>query len=220
MTELTKRSITSTVLGMFTWISLDYLPPIVFFLFLCFVVLEVLVCEWPRFYKGNPVLFWLAPLYPITPLVLMLALCIHPNPDYQQLLFIMLVLVSSHDSGSFMIGSKYGKHHMAPSISPSKTWEGFFGGCATTLLILFIVMIMRTKPHASWPELIGIALLVCVLATLGDLFESILKRSANIKDSGSILPGHGGFLDRFDGAMFTAFFFYIFRDTLCMIFGA
>lgn len=220
MTEMTKRSITSTVLGLFTWIALAYMPPIVFFLFLCFTLAEILVCEWSRFYKANPILFWLTPLYPILPFALMLALCIHPNPSYQQLLFIMLVLVSSHDSGAFMVGSKYGKHRLAPSISPSKTWEGFFGGCAMALFIMYIVMIMRTKPHASWPVIIAITLLTCVLATIGDLFESVLKRSANLKDSGTILPGHGGFLDRFDGIIFAAIIFYIFRDTLCVMLGA
>jgi phosphatidate cytidylyltransferase len=220
MTEMTKRGITSTVLGLFTWIALDYMPPIVFFLFLCFALLEILACEWPRFYKANPMLFWLTPLYPILPFGLMLALCINPNPSYQQLLFVMLVLVSSHDSGAFMVGSKYGKHRLAPSISPSKTWEGFFGGCAMALFIMYIVMFMRTTPHASWPVIIAITLLTCVLATIGDLFESVLKRSANLKDAGTILPGHGGFLDRFDGIIFAAIIFYIFRDTLCIMLGA
>lgn len=220
MKELTKRGITSTVLGLFTWLALDYMPPIVFFLFLCFVLVEVLACEWPRFYNANPKLFWLTPLYPILPFALMIALSIHPNPAYQQLLFMMLVLVSSHDSGSFMVGSKYGKHRLAPSISPSKTWEGFFGGCAMSLLILVVIMVFRTKPYASWPILIAITLGTCIVSTLGDLFESILKRSANIKDSGSILPGHGGFLDRFDGVMFAVIVFYIFRDILCVMLGA
>lgn len=220
MKEITKRGITSSILGLFTWITLDYMPPIVFFLFLCFVLLEVLIFEWPSFYKANPKLFWLTPLYPILPFALMLALSIHPNPAYQQLLFIMLVLVSSHDSGSFMVGTAYGKHRLAPSISPSKTWEGFFGGCAMALCVMYIVMLMRTQPHASWPMLIAITLITCILSTIGDLFESVLKRSAHIKDSGFILPGHGGFLDRFDGVMFAAIIFYIFRDALCAMLAA
>ena len=220
MTEMTKRGITSTVLGLFTWIALDYMPPIVFFLFLCFVFLEIFIFEWPRFVKAQPALFWLTPLYPGLPLVLMLILSIHSDPAYQQLLFMMLVLVSSHDSGSFMVGSKYGKHRMAPSISPGKTWEGFFGGCAMAIFIMCIVMIMRVNPHASWPVWVAITIGTCIIATVGDLFESVLKRYANIKDSGSILPGHGGFLDRFDGAMFAAIVFYIFKDTLCVLLGA
>lgn len=219
MKEMTKRGLTSTALGMFTWIALDYMPPLVFFLFLSFVLIEILAYEWPLFYKANPKLLLLTPFYPILPFALMLTLCMHPDPAYQQLLFVMLVLVSSHDSGSFLVGTKYGKHKMAPSISPGKTWEGFLGGCAMSVLILIIVMLFRTKPYASWPILIGITLGTCILSTLGDLFESILKRNAKIKDSGSILPGHGGFLDRFDGVMFAAIIFYLFRDTLCIMLG-
>lgn len=219
MKEMTKRGITSTALGMFTWIALDYMHPIVFFLFLSFVLIEILACEWPLFWKKNPKLFLLTPLYPILPFVLMLMLCAHPDPAYQQLLFVMLVLISSHDSGSFLVGTKYGKHKMAPSISPGKTWEGFFGGCIMSLLIFTIIMFFRTKPYAPFPILIAIVLGTCALSTLGDLFESILKRNASIKDSGSILPGHGGFLDRFDGIMFAAIVYYLFRDSLCIMLG-
>lgn len=221
MKELTKRGITSTVLGMFTWISLDYLPPLIFFLFLCFVAFEIFIYEWPRFFKKNDPLFWiLTPFYPIFPFFLLLTLSIHPNPAYQQLLFMMFVLVSSHDTGSFMIGTRFGKHRMAPTISPGKTWEGFFGGCLTSLITIFIIMLTRTKPHGSWIMLIAITLCTCVISVMGDLFESILKRRAHIKDSGTILPGHGGFLDRFDGILFVAFFFYFFRDALCILLAA
>jgi len=220
MKELTKRGITSTLLGLFTWISLDYLSPIVFFSFLVLVLLEVLACEWPRFCKNSP-LFWLiTPLYPVLPFTLLLMLSIHPDPAYQQLLFIMFVLVSGHDTGSFMVGTTYGKHRMAPTISPAKTWEGFFGGCLVSLITMSIIMLMRTKPHGPWPILIVITLFTCVISVLGDLFESILKRRAQLKDSGSILPGHGGFLDRFDGILFAIFFFYAFKEKLCVLFGA
>jgi len=221
MTEMTKRSITSTVLGMFTWIALIYLPPIVFCIFLAAVLLEILIFEWPKFFAPSSTAFWLlTPFYPLLPFALMFALCMDPNAAYQRLLFMMFVLISSLDSGSFMIGIKYGKYKIAPRISPAKTWEGFFGGCVAAVLIMVIVILCHGKPHGSWLVITIVTLFACVLGLLGDLFESWLKRRAQLKDAGSILPGHGGFLDRFDGVLFAVFFFYLFKEKLCILFGA
>lgn len=117
-----------------------------------------------------------------------------------------------------MVGTKYGKHTIAPKISPAKTWEGFFGGCIATLLCMVIVMLSKDTPHGSWLSLSAVTLIVCVISLCGDLFESWLKRRAHLKDSGYILPGHGGFLDRLDGVLFAVFFFYIFKAQLALIF--
>jgi phosphatidate cytidylyltransferase len=221
MTEITKRSITSTVLGIFVWISLEYLDPIVFFLFLAAASIHIMFLEWPKFFSLQKLPFWLiTPFYPILPLALLFALILSPNISYHHLLFYLFVLVSSHDTGSFMMGTAYGKHKIAPAISPAKTWEGFFGGCLLAMLSTIILVLWRGGAKGSWPALIGITLFTSVLALMGDLFESWLKRRAHLKDSGTILPGHGGFLDRFDGVMFTAVIFYIFRDTLCVMLGA
>jgi phosphatidate cytidylyltransferase len=220
MTEIVKRSITSTVLGLFVWIALEYLDPIVFTLFLVGASLHILFLEWPKFFSLQKLPFWLiTPFYPILPLSLLLALILSPNASYHHLLFYLFVLVSSHDTGSFMVGTTYGKHKIAPAISPAKTWEGFFGGCLMAILSTIILVLWRGTAKGSWFALIGITLLTSVLAFLGDLFESWLKRRAHLKDAGTILPGHGGFLDRFDGVLFAVFFFYIFKDQLCAIFG-
>lgn len=219
MTEMMKRTITSTVLGMFTWIALIYLPPIVFTLFLACVLIEILVFEWPKFFPTQSLAFWLiTPFYPLLPFALMFALNTDAHP-YQRLLFMMFVLVSSVDSGSFMVGVKYGKHKIAPDISPAKTWEGFLGGCITAILTMALVVWWHGKNHGSWITLTAVTLTVSVIALCGDLFESWLKRRARIKDAGTILPGHGGFLDRFDGVLFAVFFFYLFKDELCALFG-
>lgn len=220
MTEMMKRTITSTVLGMFTWIALVYLPPIVFSLVLACVLLEILVCEWPKFFPANSLAFWLiTPFYPLLPFALIFALNTDTQHPYQRLIFMMFALVSAVDSGSFMIGIKYGKHKIAPNISPAKTWEGFLGGCITAVLTMVLVVWWHGNPHGPWISLIGATLIISVIALCGDFFESWLKRRVNIKDAGTILPGHGGFLDRFDGILFTVFFFYLFKDELCALFG-
>jgi phosphatidate cytidylyltransferase len=221
MQEITKRSITSTVLGIFVWIALVYFNPIVFFLFLSGALLHILICEWPQFFNMHTLAFWLiTPFYPLLPFALLFTLNMSPNPSYYNLLFIMFVLVSSHDTGSFMIGTAYGKHKIAPSISPAKTWEGFLGGYIAALISMVMLVLSHDNEHGSWPLLIGVTLIICTVSLCGDLFESWLKRRVHLKDSGYILPGHGGFLDRFDGILFAVFLFYFFRAPLSAIFGA
>lgn len=106
-----------------------------------------------------------------------------------------------YDSGAYIFGSIFGKHRMYERISPKKSWEGFGGGLLAGYLTAFLI-------SASFLEFtliqwLLIATLIIVFGTLGDLIESMLKREAGVKDSGSILPGHGGILDRFD-AVFSA----------------
>lgn len=124
MKELTKRSITSTVLGIVFWISIIYLPPIVFTLILASILTIIMLLEWPKFFDIHKLPFWLiTPFYPLLPFALLFALNVSHDEAYRHLLFFMFVLVSSHDSGSFMIGAPYGKHKIAPSISPAKSWK-------------------------------------------------------------------------------------------------
>jgi len=104
-----------------------------------------------------------------------------------------------NDSGAYLVGVKFGKHRLFERISPKKSWEGFCGG------LFFALMGSLAFAHFSdvlnvW-QWLGFAFTVSISATYGDLFESMLKRSLNIKDSGNILPGHGGILDRFDAPL-------------------
>lgn len=112
------------------------------------------------------------------------------------------ILVWCNDSGAYLVGVSIGKHKLYERISPKKTWEGFIGGVLFT--IVAAVFIFKLTDIASLGVWIGAAILVSTFGTIGDLVESMLKRNVDIKDSGSILPGHGGILDRFDAVLFAA----------------
>jgi len=120
----------------------------------------------------------------------------------------MLGLVWISDTAAYLVGSAVGKHKLAPSISPGKTWEGV-GGAAVGGLIYAIICalldpgLQARVQGAVWVPYLGGAVLLCTVSVLGDLFESALKRQAGAKDSGRLLPGHGGVLDRIDSATAT-----------------
>jgi len=116
-------------------------------------------------------------------------------------LVLTLVIVWASDTFAYFAGRTFGKHLLYPSVSPKKTWEGFAGG-ALGAIVLAVLYAHFFLPIQSVVEIAAIALTVSLVAALGDLCESLMKRASNVKDSGSILPGHGGFLDRFDGVVF------------------
>lgn len=108
-------------------------------------------------------------------------------------------LLWTNDTGAYLSGRSFGKHKLAPKISPGKTIEGFIGGVLLALVLAyFLPVITGELTETRW---IVIALIIAVFSNAGDLVESMLKRSCGVKDSGSILPGHGGILDRFDGVL-------------------
>lgn len=110
-------------------------------------------------------------------------------------IFMLFVLIWSSDTFAYLTGKFFGKHKMAPRISPKKTWEGFAGGVVLTLILGFFVEQYFPELRGNW---MMVGFLVSVFAPLGDLVESQLKRSFAVKDSGNIIPGHGGVLDRLD----------------------
>ncbi|MEO0775984.1 MAG: phosphatidate cytidylyltransferase, partial [Bacteroidota bacterium] len=114
--------------------------------------------------------------------------------------FGLLLLTWSNDTAAYLVGSRIGKTPLFPRISPKKTWEGSLGGVVITFLIAFLIsQWFREHSTKQWLVLAGI---VAIFGSTGDLVESMLKRSENIKDSGNLLPGHGGVLDRFDAFIF------------------
>lgn len=124
-------------------------------------------------------------------------------------LLAMLVFIWVNDSFAYLTGSLFGKHRMCERISPKKSWEGFAGGVVFTIAASIVYANFFTQlPVWGW---IGFALVMIVFGTLGDLVESLFKRTLNVKDSGNLLPGHGGILDRFDSVIFSipALFIYI-----------
>lgn len=122
------------------------------------------------------------------------------------------------DAGAYFVGSAMGKHKMAPKISPKKSWEGFFGGLVAAIISVIIVgfgypwvdsLINGVKSFTvNVPLLVILAVIGTVLGVIGDFSASLLKRQCAVKDFGSILPGHGGILDRFDSVLFVAPFIY------------
>ena len=119
--------------------------------------------------------------------------------DWQVVLGILL-LTWLNDTGAYLAGSNFGRHKLFPRISPNKTWEGFIGGA--------IVVMACSQLLALWLDVLravdwlALGIIVAVFGSIGDLVESMLKRSINVKDTGSALPGHGGLLDRFDAFIF------------------
>ncbi|SEG16218.1 phosphatidate cytidylyltransferase [Halpernia humi] len=119
------------------------------------------------------------------------------NPDkiFTLEVFFLFVLIWSSDSFAYFTGRLFGKHKMAPKISPKKTWEGFAGGVVLTLVLGFFIEKYYPDLRGNW---MVVGFLVSIFAPLGDLVESQLKRSFGVKDSGNLIPGHGGVLDRLD----------------------
>lgn len=121
--------------------------------------------------------------------------------DLAIFVFILLVIIST-DIGAYFIGSKIGKRKLAPLLSPNKSVEGSLGGIVMALLVASIYLNFISLPY-SYIMMLFIAVILSITGQFGDLLESALKRHFQVKDSGTILPGHGGILDRFDSILFT-----------------
>jgi phosphatidate cytidylyltransferase len=111
------------------------------------------------------------------------------------LLLYLLVLIAAADVGAYFGGRLFGRHKLAPQVSPGKTWEGFVAGVVAAACVAVAGAIIFDMPF--WPWLV-LCLLVAVVSVIGDLTESMFKRHVGLKDSGRLLPGHGGLLDRID----------------------
>jgi cytidylyltransferase family len=117
----------------------------------------------------------------------------------------VFIFLWTSDTGAYCVGSLFGKHKLFPRISPAKSWEGSIGGGVLVLVAAFLVSLLDQN-HGNLSGLntlqwLGLGLVVTVFGTWGDLVESLIKRTLGIKDSGTILPGHGGMLDRFDSSL-------------------
>lgn len=124
--------------------------------------------------------------------------------------FYVLFLVAGCDTGAYYAGTYFGKHKLCPSVSPKKTIEGFLGGMVFVLITGLLIK-YRFFPSLSLVPTVVFLFLVSIVGPCGDLYESILKRTGGIKDSGSIIPGHGGILDRIDALLFVAPVAYFFQ---------
>lgn len=124
----------------------------------------------------------------------------HGESTYTPLLLLAIfIFVWMNDTGAFLIGSLLGKHKLFERISPKKSWEGFYGGLVLALASSFVFA--YAVHEISWYKWLGLAAVIVIFGTWGDLCESLLKRTLGVKDSGHLLPGHGGMLDRFDSVI-------------------
>jgi len=131
-------------------------------------------------------------------------------PQGEWLIFFLLLVTWASDTGAYYVGTLYGRHRLAPTISPKKTFEGLAGGLIGAILVAYTAR-WWFLPELSGLDCLALATLLTITGLWGDLTESAMKRSAGMKDSGGILPGHGGMLDRLDSLLFTApvFYYYV-----------
>ena len=181
-------------------------------LFLPFIfTLIVLMVRELYFKKPSPLDDWAHTLFPVIYIALpyaltsMLAFNVQgPDTGYSAVVPITLfVFLWCNDVGAYCTGCTIGKHKLFERISPKKTWEGSIGGAVFTMVAAFLLHHFLPDWYSFMPVWvwIGMALVVVLFGTWGDLIESLMKREMGIKDSGKILPGHGGMLDRFDSAL-------------------
>lgn len=169
-----------------------------------------------EFYKlcKNPKLYPVGPIWIAIPLCILFFLWIPKQPV---LVLAFLILIWMSDTAAYVFGSLFGKHKLAPNISPGKTWEGFLCSCVFTVGLavgLSYIPYFQQSGLQMW-QWIVLSLIIQVFGLMGDLIESLFKRKAGVKDSGNIIPGHGGVLDRVDSILFATIPVYLF----CLMVG-
>jgi len=136
------------------------------------------------------------------------------GPTGRVLVFYLIVVVKSTDTGAYFVGRFAGRHKLFPRISPKKIWEGLFGGVAAAVLASWLFCRINDgqlgRMTVDTRHALALGLLLAGAAVLGDMFESLLKRACGLKDSGATLPGLGGFLDVMDSLLFSVPFFYVY----------
>ncbi len=133
-------------------------------------------------------------------------------------LVLVLCLTWMNDIGAYLIGKPLGRHHILPHVSPKKTWEGCVGGFVFTMLTAFLMekFIPAVDVLVNWKQVLILAAMISVVTPIGDFGESMIKRSFNVKDSSNLIPGHGGFFDRFDSVIWAMPIGYYFFEALSL----
>lgn len=160
---------------------------------------------WIRAYPGSAVLWRSVPMRSLMGLLVlslawMSAIYLISYPLGGLLMVVMVALVASADIGAYFTGKRFGKHKLAPLVSPAKTWEGFWGGVAASALLAVLLWYFMPDrgAHIGVASVIAVTISTALASVVGDLTVSMVKRESGVKDSGSLLPGHGGVLDRLD----------------------
>lgn len=159
-------------------------------------------------------------VYAVIPFVLLLQIACFDNGIHYDLIpfnshYVLgiILLIWLNDSAAYLVGSFIGKHKLYERISPGKTWEGTIGAAIITMCCSYVISIWF--PELAFIHWLVISIIVAIIGTAGDLVESMLKRQAGVKDSGKIMPGHGGILDRFDSLLFVSPFIYAYLQLFC-----
>jgi phosphatidate cytidylyltransferase len=151
----------------------------------------------------------LGPVYIGLPLAMLVCIDIYPKGNGEMWIFFLLVVIFASDTGAYYAGRYLGRHKLYESISPNKTWEGAIGGLLLGL-ILSTLFLRIFRFHSLDGGIIILVVVLVIMGQIGDLAESMLKRNHGVKDSGNILPGHGGILDRIDGLLFAIPVLYLY----------
>ena len=134
------------------------------------------------------------------------------EPVGRHLIFLLAGIIWCSDTGAYLVGRAFGKHKLGTPVSPRKTVEGTIGGLVVGTLTSFVLSMILLKGTLSWVNAVFIGLLLSVLGQLGDLSASLMKRTAGVKDSGQVIPGHGGFIDRCDSLIFSTPVLYYYLE--------
>ena len=164
-----------------------------------------------RNFKYSKLNFTISSLYLTTSFFFMIQIHEHGtifNPLY---LFVFFSSIWINNIFAYLIGSKFGKNKILEEISPNKTWEGFFGGFFASLIIVYLMEYCFNLFNNYW---IVLGTIIPILSLIGDLLQSLYKRRAKLKDSGNIIPGHGGVYDRMDSVIYSALYYYLFLKLL------
>jgi phosphatidate cytidylyltransferase len=192
MSDLVTRTLTAIVLVLLALATLVAGGD--FFAFFVAAAVACIYYEWWQLVRGQGAGWKIAGFfYALAPALALLWL--RERPDGVALVLWVFVVTWAVDTGGYFVGRRFGRHPLAPAVSPKKTWEGLYGGVAAATLFGGLLTLLARLDLT----LLLLAPILAVAAQIGDLFESWLKRRAGVKDSGSWLPGHGGLFDRLDG---------------------
>lgn len=193
------------IFSVFAFMLLDRIPITLILMLIFLSLFSLFLSEiWRK--KPNPLfnlgVYTSSYIYIILPFLIMILIAV----GYSKILLAtMFILIWTNDTFAYLSGRLFGKTKLFPRISPNKTREGSIGGAILTVLVALTISYFVDQEYVLWT---GAALVISISSILGDLLESLFKRSVNVKDSGNIMPGHGGILDRFDASLIAAPFFY------------
>lgn len=178
----------------YVWYATFLMLPLIFLAF----IYELYTASEKPF--ANIGILLLGMVYIGIPFALILLIGFNNNTFSPNIVFGLLLMTWMNDTGAYLVGSQIGKTKLFPRISPKKTWEGSAGGVVITFIVAYLLSLLFADLRLQ--DWLILAAIVSLFGSIGDLVESMLKRSLNIKDSGNLLPGHGGILDRFDAFIF------------------